>query len=110
MGWIGMCRMHKTPRFAGKQAPLSHQSCHAFARVFAARFPQGLPYARTAIPFATVLIDTLDLSQQLSVFPRMHAFATLAPGIVATLRHFKHLAHGSHGVPALLFGDVAAFH
>lgn len=101
---------HPTSFAPGAHVRLTHKSSHPLARDASPLILQLSIDTRTPISASMRDKDLPNLLRKLSIFSLALAGRTLAPGIKATFRDSKHLAHGHDGKFLLVLFNTLLSH
>src|SRR3974390_3443240 len=97
MGSVSFGGQHPASFAPGGESSFTHQPGHSFARSALPLILQLTMNARAAISASMGDKDLPNLLRELSIFSFASAGRTLAPGIKATFRDSKHVAHDHDG-------------
>src|SRR5689334_9257747 len=93
MGRVSFGGQHTTSCALGRESSFTHQPGHSFARNASSLISQLTMNAWAAISASMGGVNLANLLRELSIFSLASAGRTLAPGIKATFRDSKDLAH-----------------
>src|SRR5579875_356372 len=110
MGRVSFGGQHPTSFALGRERGFTHQPGHSFARSIAPLILQLTMNAWAAISASMGSVNLPNLLCELSIFSCAPAGRPLAPGIQATFRDSKHVAHDHDREFLLVLVDKLIFH